>query len=75
MGKHEQASLHRDSAGMINGAHTFHTWNIWKTKLLAGTCFFFSPAVHKTQKNSASPTKLLRALCALCTDLFAPQSH
>lgn len=52
MGKHEQVSLHRDSAGMINGAHTFHTWTIWKTKLPAGTCFFFSPAVHKTQKET-----------------------
>lgn len=54
MGKQE-VSLHRDSAGMINGAHTLHAWTIWKTKLPAGTCFLFSPAVHKTQKAAQVP--------------------
>lgn len=70
----EQVSLHRDPAGMINGAHTFHTWTIWKTKLPAGTCFF-SAQLSIKHKNTASSTKLLTALRALCTDLFPPQNH
>lgn len=55
MGKYEQVSLHRDSGGMINGAHTFHTWTFWETKLPAGTSFFFSPSIHKTKKAAPVP--------------------
>lgn len=74
-GKHKQVSLQRDSAGMINGARTFHTWTIWETKLPAGTCLFFSPAIHKTQKEQPQSHKTLTALRALCRDSFAPLSH
>jgi len=55
MGKHEQVSLRRDAAAMINGARTSHTWAVWETKSPAGICFFFIPAVHKTQKPAQAP--------------------
>lgn len=65
MGKHEQVSLHRDSAGMINEAHTFHTWTIWETKVPAGTCFFFSPAIRKPQKEQPQSHKTLDSIMCI----------
>lgn len=53
MVKHE-VSLHKDSAGMIYGAHILHTWTVWKTTLPAGTCFLFNSAVHKPPKQNKS---------------------
>lgn len=70
IGKYEQVSLHRDSAGMINGAHTFHTWTIWETKLPPGTCFFFIPAIHKTQKEQPQSHKTLDSIMRIMHGLI-----
>lgn len=43
-----------------------------ENKITCWHCFFFSPAVHKTQKAVQVPQNSWHALCR---DLLAPQSH
>lgn len=73
MGKYELVSLHRDSAGMINGAHTFHTWTVWETKLPADTCIFsfsHTPAIHKPQKEQPQSHRTLDSIMCIMHGLI-----